>query len=79
MTKTEDQKPEIALEHADDVGLENQHDNPKDVTLDAAAKGQGVSGYETLTLWETFKAFKVCSATCCAVAFSAATDGYQIG
>ncbi|KAF4809032.1 MFS transporter fmqE [Colletotrichum siamense] len=79
MTKTEDQKPEIALEHADDVGLENQHDNPKDVTLDAAAKGQGVSGYETLTLWETFKAFKVCSATCFAVAFSAATDGYQIG
>ncbi|KAJ0290078.1 hypothetical protein Brms1b_000198 [Colletotrichum noveboracense] len=79
MTKTEDQKPEIALEHADDVGLENQHGNPKDVTLDAAAKGQGVSGYETLTLWETFKAFKVCSATCFAVAFSAATDGYQIG
>lgn len=66
----------------------SQHDNPadnehgitrKDLALDAASKGQGVSGYETLSLWETVKAFKVNAAICLAVTFSAATDGYQIG
>jgi hypothetical protein len=66
----------------------SQHDNPadnehgitrKDLALDAASKGQGVSGYETLSLWETVKAFKVNAAICFAVTFSAATDGYQIG
>lgn len=73
-----EEKAEVALEHADNVP-EDQDGNPKHASLDAAAKGQGVSGYETLTLWETMKAFKLCSATCFAVAFSAATDGYQIG
>ncbi|UPK93075.1 hypothetical protein LCI18_004010 [Fusarium solani-melongenae] len=66
----------------------SQHDNPadnehgitrKDLALDAASKGQGISGYETLSLWETVKAFKVNTAICFAVTFSAATDGYQIG
>ncbi|RSL78605.1 hypothetical protein CEP52_003987 [Fusarium oligoseptatum] len=66
----------------------SQHDNPadnehgitrKDLALDAASKGQGISGYETLSLWETVKAFKVNAAICFAVTFSAATDGYQIG
>ncbi|KZL80761.1 mfs alpha-glucoside transporter [Colletotrichum incanum] len=75
---TTDDKPEIDLEHADNA-FEGRDVNPKHASLDAAAKGQGVSGYETLTLWETMKAFKLCSATCFAVAFSAATDGYQIG
>lgn len=51
----------------------------KDLSVDAAAKGQGVSGYETLSLWQSVKAFKVNTAVCFAVAFSAATDGYQIG
>jgi hypothetical protein len=51
----------------------------KEAVMMAAAKGQGISGYEALTLWETVKAFKVCTAICFLVAFSAATDGYQIG
>jgi hypothetical protein len=51
----------------------------KQAALDAEAKGQGVSGYETLTLWQTLKAFKVNTAVCFAVTFSAAADGYQIG
>lgn len=58
--------------------LENP-DTPKDIAVEAAAKGQGVSGYETLSLWETVKTFKVNTAYCFLVAFSAATDGYQIG
>jgi hypothetical protein len=50
-----------------------------DTVVDAAAKGQAASGYETLTPWETVKTFKICSLVCFAMAFSAATDGYQIG
>ncbi|RKK96316.1 hypothetical protein BFJ71_g7896 [Fusarium oxysporum] len=37
------------------------------------------SGYESLSLWQTVKVFKVATAYCFAAAFSAATDGYQIG
>ncbi|KAF2008744.1 general substrate transporter [Aaosphaeria arxii CBS 175.79] len=46
---------------------------------DAAAKGQALSGYESLTRWETVKTFKIATLVCFAAAFSAATDGYQIG
>ncbi|PMD28821.1 hexose transporter [Hyaloscypha variabilis F] len=52
---------------------------PSEVVADAATKGQAVSGYETLSVWETVKAFKFASFICFAVAFSAATDGYQVG
>jgi hypothetical protein len=41
--------------------------------------GQLSSGYESLSLWQTVKVFKVSTAYCFAAAFSAATDGYQIG
>ncbi|SCN84051.1 probable maltose permease (MalP) [Fusarium fujikuroi] len=41
--------------------------------------GQLSSGYESLGLWQTVKVFKVATAYCFAAAFSAATDGYQIG
>ncbi|GKT47982.1 MFS transporter fmqE [Colletotrichum spaethianum] len=75
---TTEDKAGRAFEHADDA-VKSQGLGPKHASLDAAARGQGVSGYETLTLWETMKAFKLCSATCFAVSFSAATDGYQIG
>jgi hypothetical protein len=50
-----------------------------EAVLDAATKGQIISGYETLGLWETVKTFKFSSAVCFAAAFSAGTDGYQIG
>ena len=50
-----------------------------DAEFDAAAKGQATSGYETFGIIETIKKFKLCTAVCFAMAFSAATDGYQIG
>lgn len=67
---------DIAIERRDTTG----DGSPlKEAVMVAATKGQGLSGYETLTIWETVKAFKVCTAFCFLVAFSAATDGYQIG
>lgn len=51
----------------------------KEAAADLASKGQGLSRYETLSLWETVKMFKINTAVCSAMAFSAATDGYQIG
>lgn len=62
------------VDHADEMGL-----GPKDIAIDAAAKGQATSGYENLTPWETVKKFKICTLVCFLAAFSAATDGYQIG
>lgn len=52
---------------------------PGNTAADAAAKGQAASGHESLSLWQTVKLFKVATITCFAAAFSAATDGYQIG
>jgi hypothetical protein len=50
-----------------------------DAFLDATANGQARTGFETLTLGETVLKFKLCTAVCFAAAFSAATDGFQIG
>lgn len=50
-----------------------------DPAFDAVTKGQGVTGYEDLGVLETIKTFKICTLVCFAMAFSAATDGYQIG
>ena len=76
MTETINVKPTAMPRPDDDI----EHiDNPKGLAAEAAEKGQGVSGYETLSLWETVKLFKVNTAYCFLVAFSAATDGYQIG
>ncbi|KAH7000110.1 hypothetical protein EDB80DRAFT_723194 [Ilyonectria destructans] len=66
----------------DECGVWGHEENAmtaKDLSVNAAAKGQGVSGYGTLSLWQSAKSFKVNTAVCFAVAFSAATDGYQIG
>ena len=52
---------------------------PSEAILDAASKGQAVSGYEDLGIWETIKTFKLGTIVCFAMAFSAATDGYQVG
>jgi hypothetical protein len=52
---------------------------PTEIVIDAATKGQAVSGYEHLTLWQTVKTFKIATLICFAVAFSAGNDGYQIG
>jgi len=50
-----------------------------DAVADAAIRGQAITGYEDLTPWQTVKQFKMATALCFAAAFSAATDGYQIG
>ena len=71
------QPSDIAIERRETV--EEGHITSKEANMEAEARGQGISGYETLTIWQTVKAFKVCTATCFLVAFSAATDGYQIG
>ncbi|KAL4979006.1 hypothetical protein BDW66DRAFT_157869 [Aspergillus desertorum] len=47
--------------------------------IDAANRGQLATGYEHLTVLETIKTFKIANLMCFAMAFSAATDGYQIG
>jgi hypothetical protein len=69
---------------ADNIAVDRRvnadhEDHIKEVNAVAASKGQGLSGYEALTPWQTVKAFKFCTAICFLVAFSAATDGYQIG
>ncbi|KAF4555557.1 Sugar (and other) transporter-like protein 33 [Elsinoe fawcettii] len=72
---------------ADEKKFETEHrdvidDAPlstKQVIVEAAAEGQGVSGYETLTPWQTIKTFRIAAGVCALAAFSAATDGYQIG
>jgi hypothetical protein len=51
----------------------------EDAAVDAATRGQAMTGYEHLSVMETIKTFKVASLICVAMAFSAATDGYQIG
>lgn len=50
-----------------------------DAAVDAATRGQAMTGYEHLSVMETIKTFKLASLVCVAMAFSAATDGYQIG
>ncbi|KAM0421157.1 hypothetical protein ACHAPT_011049 [Fusarium lateritium] len=79
MATVGDEKPAApeAVEHADvNQGVVTAE---KTLSSDAAAAGQGVSGYETLTIWETAKKFKVNTFVCFLMALSAATDGYQIG
>ena len=68
-------KPTVQHLEMSDNGLVK----PSQATLDAATKGQAVSGYENLGIWETIKTFKVCTIVCFVMAFSAATDGYQVG
>lgn len=51
----------------------------KDAINHAADNGQAATGYETLSLLETVLTFKVATAVCFFAAFSALTDGYQIG
>lgn len=62
------------IENAPEDGLEKS-----DPTFVAATKGQVITGYEHLGALETIKTFKLCTLVCFAMAFSAATDGYQIG
>lgn len=69
--------PTKEVEHRE-AGIEDAHAS-KSLTSDAAARGQGLTGYESLSAWETVKAFKMNALICFIVTISAATDGYQIG
>lgn len=51
----------------------------KDLSSAAAAQGQGLSGFEDLSAWETIKLFKYSSLFCFLASVSAAAEGYQIG
>jgi hypothetical protein len=70
-------RPAEVTEHCEVVGDGVKF--PKELTSEAAARGQGLSGYEELTPWETLMKFKLNSIVCLAATLSAATDGYQIG
>ncbi|EEU33411.1 uncharacterized protein NECHADRAFT_56685 [Fusarium vanettenii 77-13-4] len=50
----------------------------KDLASSAAAQGQGLTGYENLSAWQTVKAFKINALICFFTALSAAAEGYQI-
>jgi len=71
------QKP--TLPHFESDHLEQCNDKAAHVVAETAVKAQATSGYEALTLWQTVTTFKVATAVCFFAAFSAATDGYQIG
>ncbi|RSM14737.1 hypothetical protein BHE90_014669 [Fusarium euwallaceae] len=53
--------------------------NFEELTSTASAQGQGLTGYEHLSIWETIKKFKMASLICFVAAISAAAEGYQIG
>jgi hypothetical protein len=78
------QVPQAVAEKDPAVNTHHEEDQianivkPHEVVADAAVKGQATSGYETLTLWETIKTFKIATAYCFAAAFSAGADGYQM-
>jgi hypothetical protein len=61
------------------VHVEGRDHSGKNVAYDAETRGQGVSGYETLSAFQTVTKFKIAAFVCFLVTFSAAADGYQIG
>jgi hypothetical protein len=70
-------EPMERIEHAEEAN--DAVSQEKDAAMDAATKGQATTGYETLSLLQTALTFKFSTLVCFAAAFSAATDGYQIG
>ncbi|TEA12032.1 MFS transporter fmqE [Colletotrichum sidae] len=64
--------------HADHLDRVETPMKPAELVSEAIAQGQITSGYETLTLWQTVKKFKLVSIVCFLAALSAATDGYQV-
>lgn len=74
-----DGKPSVGVVEDREASNEKGPMTTKNIALEASAKGQGVSGYERLTLWETVMKFKLSSLVCFAVTITAGADGYQIG
>ncbi|KAH6715721.1 general substrate transporter [Leptodontidium sp. MPI-SDFR-AT-0119] len=79
MAESEKQPASDAIVHQESLDNEAPPLTEKDAMAEAAARGQGLDGYEDLTVWETIKVFKMNSLICSLVAISTATDGYQIG
>lgn len=75
-----DDKPvAAATEQHEDVGVDPQDVSEKHIAeANAAAHGQITTGYESLSVWQTVKTFKMASAICFLTALTAASDGYQI-
>ncbi|PVH76576.1 general substrate transporter [Cadophora sp. DSE1049] len=73
------EKPAISIVEHQETLENGTPAGPKNVILEAIERGQGVSGYENLTLWQTVNKFRMSSLVCFAAAISAGTDGYQIG
>ncbi|KAH7385043.1 general substrate transporter [Cadophora sp. MPI-SDFR-AT-0126] len=71
-----DEKHPETVDHA--VGDQGLSGDLKDLSANAVAQGQALSGYESLTVWQTIWKFKMCSVLCFLAAVSAATEGYQI-
>ena len=72
----------MSAEKADAYGIEalpnlSHQEDATDAKLDAFSRGQVATGYETITILQTIKKFKMCFAVCFAATFAGATDGYQ--
>jgi hypothetical protein len=72
----EDKSETQGIEHQEIIG--DVATQAMKTTAEAAAQGQGTTGYESLSIWQTVKTFKMNAFICFLVTFSAATDGYQI-
>lgn len=59
--------------------MEQNMKKPDQAVLEALDRGQGATGFESLTLWETAKTFKKAVLICTACALIGALDGYQVG
>jgi hypothetical protein len=77
MDKIQENETSAGVEHKETT-TEAGH-TPKEAVAEAAAQGQGVSGDENLSVWETARKFKMATFVCFMVTFSAAADGYSIG
>lgn len=78
-TAAKDGKRDVSSHHVEQDADADGDLKHTDAAIDAATKGQALTGYEHLSLWETAKTFKICAACCFAAAFSGGNDGYQIG
>ena len=77
MSGTMEEKKQTA-EAQDKVQDAEAPKEPGDINLNAADKGQAISGYETLSVWQTAVKFKYASLACFFAPLSAAADGYQL-
>lgn len=67
----------IEAYHAETDHVEENAINKHDAQDNALARGQVESGYESLTILQTIKHFKMACLICGLATFAAATDGYQ--